>query len=74
MAKNADLFYAYCLGWRDGAGVRPIQSGYVEHKDKAIKSAYMEGFHDGQAARKKAAAKAERQYDYKPMIVRTQKK
>ncbi len=74
MARNADLFYAYCLGWRDGAGVRPSQQRYVENDDKAIQSAYMEGLHDGEATRKKASAKAARRYDYQPTIIKAQKK
>jgi hypothetical protein len=71
---NAELFYAYCFGWRDGAGARGMDETRSRLAEEPIKSAYIEGWHDGEAARKKASAKAARKFDYKPQIIRTMKK
>ena len=69
-----DLYMAYMKGWRHGAGGHAIAPEFANHEDGDITDAYALGYTEGKKACGTANGRATKLYDYKPSIIRLQKK
>ena len=66
-----ERFMAYMKGWYAGAGRKPIDAKFSEHKTRPdLKEEYERGYSDGQAKGRAAAAKAAKRLGYTPTVLR----
>lgn len=77
MSDARELYMSYTTGWRDGASTQFIDEKFEHNGTTAttrsdLKAAYIDGFTDGQKARKAAGQAATRIFGYKPTILRAQ--
>jgi hypothetical protein len=73
MSDNSNYYHAYMKGWFCGAGRKTIPREVVEHKDEAIRGAFMDGYEDGCEDKRDASRYASEHYGYEPNILRTYK-
>lgn len=69
--SERESFHSYMRGWRAGAGIKPLDPRFTEHKTRPdLKAEYERGYEDGQGAGRAAADAAAVRIGYAPTVLR----